>query len=270
MDDKQKEYNDLIKKFKKRCEKWNKNAAENKQKLKVVYNEDLDGKNISEIQYIIVADNPGEKEWENKVYLFDSRDDKKRAGYIAHETFRRLKLDEKMFLVLNKTPIFTPKSENLNKYNESPILQESMEYMAELTFNINKINSSIQTIVFGIGDCFDSDKEKFDDGELFSAYYKKIAELYLLSEGEKPRFPIIVKHFSRYSFLQDFCVEKEKPTNLKLCENKLKFDDIKKVSLKDFEKGINLLPYSKWLKKYGKSMVDGKTTTGKSRIKKKG
>lgn len=255
MDDKQKEYNNLIKEFKKRCEKWNKYAAENKQKLEVVYNEDLDRKNISEIQYIIVADNPGEKEWKNKVYLFDSKDDKKRAGYIAHETFRRLKLDEKMFLVLNKTPIFTPKSKNLNEYNESPILQESMEYMAELTFNINQLKPDAQTIIFGIGDSFDSDKEKFDEKDLFAPYYKKLAELYVSSEENGMMFPIVSKHFSHYSFLQDFCV-KEGGTSkqIRYCENKLRFRDLHNFEWDDFVSALKSLPYSDWLKDYDSSI----------------
>lgn len=248
----QDQYNDLIAGFQKQCVTWKTQNPD----MNFVFNKKLlyPQINISNIQYIIVADNPGDNELKMGEYLYDCTNDKKRSGYIAHEAFRKLKLDEDSFLVLNKTPIHTSESEKIKKHKGNSVLNESMEYMAELTFNINQLNPDAQTIIFGIGDSFDSDKEEFDEKDLFAPYYKKIAELYISLEENELKFPLITKHFSHYSFLQDFCVEDDGASKqIKYCEKKLRFRDLHNFEMNDFVTAIKDLPYRGWLETFVKS-----------------
>ena len=103
MGDSQASYAKLINNFKQECERWQSSHAD----MEFIFNEQLnsDVKNISDIKYLVVADNPGEKEKEKKCYLFEDVTSKNRAGYIAHEMLRRLDIEEKSVLFLNKTPI---------------------------------------------------------------------------------------------------------------------------------------------------------------------
>lgn len=249
----QEQYDELIETFQRQCETWKANNPT----MNFVFNKKLLSPqvDVSNIQYIIVADNPGDNELEKGEYLYDCTNDKKRSGYIAHEAFRKLQLDENSFLILNKTPIHTGVSEKLKKHKGNPVLNDSMEYMARLTFGINRLKPDAQTIIFGIGDCFDSDKEKFDEKDLFAPYYKKLAELYVSSEENGMMFPIVSKHFSHYSFLQDFCVEDDGASKqIKYCEKKLRFRDLHNFEWNDFVSALMSLPYSDWLKDYYSSI----------------
>lgn len=245
----QERFDELIGGFQRQCETWkSKNPT-----MDFVFNKKLlyPSVDITKIQYIIVADNPGDNELKMGEYLYDCTNDKKRSGYIAHEAFRQLSLSEESFLVLNKTPIYTSESEELKKYKDGPVLSESMEYMAKLAFDINLLNPKVQTIIFGIGGSFDTDKEEFDEKDLFAPYYKKLAELYLSTKKTNLTFPIISKHFSHYSFLQDFCVEDDGAgKQIKYCEKKLKFRDLSNFKWNDFFFALETLPYSDWLKDY--------------------
>lgn len=246
MGDSQASYAKLINNFKQECERWQSSHAD----MEFIFNEQLnsDVKNISDIKYLVIADNPGEKEKEKKCYLFEDVTSKNRAGYIAHEMLRRLDIEEKSVLFLNKTPIYTKESENLKKFKDQLILNETMEYMAQLTFNINKLKTDAQVIIFGLGGCFDSDNEDFCETELFSSYYKKIRELYL--HDKTISFPIIVKHFSHYSFLQDFVLDKYGKT-VEVSTNKLRFNDLNDEAIaKNFLVALKSLPYSSWLKEW--------------------
>ena len=239
MTDKQRKYNNIVNEFKKKCTIWNTND------VKVVFNTKLENVIISKINYIIVADNPGENEKLHNEYLYEDINQKKCAGYIANEFFRRVNIQNESVLVLNKTPIYTKKSKDLKKNKYKPFLKETMEYMAQLTFNINMLKPDAQVIIFGLGECFDNKKKIFNANKLFSPYFKKIQELYISD------FPLILKHFSHWCFLQNFILNKKTKKVTYSANQRLKFDYLKnKVIAKNFLAALKSLPYSSWLKKW--------------------
>ena len=120
--------------------------------------------------------------------------------------------------------------------------------MAQLAFDINELKPDAQVVIFGLGGCFDSNNEVFDENEIFSIYYKKIIELYL--QDNAPPFPIIVKHFSHYSFLQDFILG-EDGTAVEVSKQKLRFKDLNDTSIaQNFLSAIKSLSYASWLIKW--------------------
>ena len=108
-------------------------------KTPVVYNEALDEVNAdSEIKMILVGDNPGRREQENCRYLVGP------SGKIAEKFFREnreLGIDfRKNVLILNKTPIHTPRTTELKtlcslggKQAEAAVLFSQQE-MAKLLY----------------------------------------------------------------------------------------------------------------------------------------
>ena len=108
-------------------------------KTPVVYNEALDEVNAdSEIKMILVGDNPGRREQESRRYLVGP------SGKIAEKFFRdnpELGIDfRKNVLILNKTPIHTPRTADLKalcaiggKQLEALILSTQQE-MAKLLY----------------------------------------------------------------------------------------------------------------------------------------
>jgi hypothetical protein len=111
----------------------------------VVYNRALDdiSEDWDEIKVVLVADNPGKKEQlaENNRYLVGQ------SGKLAERWFRReLGMDfRREVLILNKTPIHTPKTAELKllKKHSGPhraelevLLAESQKAMAELAWRL--------------------------------------------------------------------------------------------------------------------------------------
>jgi hypothetical protein len=80
-------------------------------KSAVVYNSALDTAVSADIRMILVADNPGRREQEKGLYLIGP------SGKIAENFFRdKLNLDfRKNVLILNKTPIHTPRTAELKE-----------------------------------------------------------------------------------------------------------------------------------------------------------
>ena len=239
MTDEQKKYNKIVNEFKKKCAIWNTKG------VKAVFNTKLENVIISKIKYIVVVDNPGENEKLHNEYLYEESNQKNCAGYIANEFFRRAKIQNESVLVLNKTPIYTKQSKDLKEAKYRPFLKETMEYMAQLTYDINMLKTDAQVIIFGLGECFDNKKKMFNANKLFSPYFKKIRKLYI------PVFPLILKHFSHWCFLQNFVVNRKTKKVTYSDNHKLKFDDLKdEVIAKNFLSALKLLPYTSWLKKW--------------------
>lgn len=225
----QKRYEDLIKRFKKKCATWN------SQGIKTVFNEDLYCvQNIDDVKYIVVADNPGENEKTESRYLCESNEGN-RSGHIARCIFSMIFRGES-YLVLNKTPIFTPKTADL-KGIQASALKETMEYMADLIYDINRINKHIQVYIFGIGKSFNSKKNCFQNRGIWKYFFARIKTLYNV---DRLKWPIIAKHFSIYSLFQDFIIEDT--------GEKMKFHDLCNENAKDFLKAMGDLLYRNWLK----------------------
>ena len=142
MSDRQYLYNRLIENFRNQCEKWQNKEEWKKEKINVVFNNDLfDEKiHIDDVKYIVVADNPGENEKVNSKYLCDS-DEGNRSGCIARQIFSMIFKND-LYLVLNKTPIHTSETDDLKNIPKQ-FLKESMEYMANLIYELNKVNKNI-------------------------------------------------------------------------------------------------------------------------------
>lgn len=229
-------YNGLINDFREKCHEWQ------EREIDAVFNKELCGKNIDEVKYIVVADNPGENEKKYSTYLYEG-DEGNRSGRIARQIFSLIFKDSP-YLVLNKTPIYTQETEDLKKKDES-ILKETMEYMASLIFKINQINKDIQVYIFGLGNSFDSENECLRNNAIGKYFFGEINKLY---DNAGLKIPIIAKHFSHYSLFQDFMMEDHK---INVCQ-KMKFRDLCDANAANFLEAMESLPYRNWMKKHRK------------------
>lgn len=208
--EKQDKYNQLIANFKSYCQGlgWidSSSTLGDVSEGLAIFNKSLENVKITDVGYIIVADNPGKREMQNSTYLYDDGTDKMRSGYLAHRIFDKI-FSSHSYIILNKTPIYTNVSRTLNNCSNSNInitkvkLEESMEYMAQLVFEINKLQPSILVYVFGIGGLFDYKTKKLKNG-LWKSFYKKLKDLYK-NNGYDLLFPILLPHFSNGQFLSD-------------------------------------------------------------------
>ncbi len=233
MKDSQCRYNKLIENFHEQCEKWQKRGID------AVFNTDLADENIciDDVKYIVVADNPGENEKVSSRYLCES-DEGNRSGCIARQIFSMIFKGDS-YLVLNKTPIHTSETDGLKQVPET-ILKETMEYMANLIYDLNKINKNIQVYIFGLGSSFDSENERLRKGGIGKDFFWKIKELYAKSDL---KIPIIAKHFSYYSLFQDFSIEND---GVIVCK-KMKLKELCVANADAFLKAMNDLPYKDWM-----------------------
>jgi len=164
----------------------------------VVYNSALDEVTVNdEIKLILIADNPGRREQmtENKRYLIGP------SGKIANKFFLNnpaLGIDFlKNVIILNKTPVHTPRTIELrelcrNKEIEKA-MEESQKEMASLLFEFH--------VIF---DCpvWITGYSEMRKGGVFEAYTEKIKELYR-NKSERIARLFIYRHFSMNQFTID-------------------------------------------------------------------
>jgi len=167
----------------------------------IVYNSALDKvTQNSEIKLILVADNPGRHEQEigNRCYLVDS--DGRSAGHKAREFFntsssytKKLEICdfEKNVIVLNKTPIHSPSTDDLRQLRNIGILEDSQKIMAKILFEFHK---ALNVPVWIIG------KSKM--GNLFKPYTDELKSFYLKREQMYKQI-YFYHHFSRSCFTKD-------------------------------------------------------------------
>ncbi|MCR4789965.1 MAG: hypothetical protein K5839_02675 [Treponemataceae bacterium] len=185
----------------------------------IVYNTDLDKINInSDINYVIVGDNPGKEEQLNVNirYLCGL------SGKIADGYFKKhpeLNSDfRKNVIILNKTPIHTAKTKELSyllkhDINLQKLFIESQEFMAEETVKLAQIFYCPLWIVG-----YSEIKEK----GIFQRYKTKLEELYcqdLYKDSYKKLF--VYQHFSMNRFsidLADFLKNNPQYNNLPLTD----------------------------------------------------
>lgn len=212
-EEKIKEIKNLVCDFKKKTEEWKIKCP----KEDFVFNNDLC--NVDDwhsIKYIMVADNPGKKEKCASKYLVSDGNSDTSSGNIAEKIFDYLGIKKnKQFVVLNKCPIFTENTEGLKG---KCLLQETQEYMAELTFNLHKSLCELheqnetkpKVYIFGLGGCHDLEKgwlARKKDGDYYANqtmqfYFEKIKELYRTNQ-ELQRLFFIMKHFSYWNIFSD-------------------------------------------------------------------
>ena len=167
-------------------------------KKAVIYNSNL-GKIVKtdKIKFILVLDNPGVEEQAEEKYLIG------RAGKTARSFFLNyLQINDfdKEVLVLNKTPIHTPKTNDLAKLKKEVIFDEAQIFMADLTFNLYNI-FNCELWLLGI--------THIGKGKMFEPYLNKLSENFGDERNEKIK---LLKHFSYGGFKNDFT--KEEKTSL--------------------------------------------------------
>ncbi|MDR1837666.1 MAG: hypothetical protein LBQ89_08415 [Treponema sp.] len=174
----------------------------------IVYNSALDDITInSEIKLILVADNPGRREQaeENRRYLVGP------SGKIAHKFFHdnpALGIDfQKNVIILNKTPIHSPRTVELRELcrmeasleaetgggSIAATLVESQKRMAELLLEFHE---ALGAQVFIIG------YSEMKKGGVFETYTEKLKELYTDKEQLYKQI-YLYRHFSMNQFTID-------------------------------------------------------------------
>ncbi|MCL2410035.1 MAG: hypothetical protein FWC97_00180 [Treponema sp.] len=178
----------------------------------VVYNTALDDITINdEIKLILVADNPGRREQlaENRRYLVGP------SGKIAQKFFRdnpSLGIDfQKNVIILNKTPIHTPRTADLRKLcrvnNEqktknhqilgleqlSEVLKDSQKTMAELLF---KFHEAFGCPVWIIG------YSEMRNKGIFEVYTESLKQIYTVNKNLYKHI-YLYRHFSMNQFTID-------------------------------------------------------------------
>ena len=170
----------------------------------VVYNSALDEISANdEIKLILVADNPGRREQasENRRYLVGP------SGKIAAKFFREnpsLGIDfAKNVIILNKTPIHTPRTNELreickieSQLKENKIeaaLKESQKKMASLLF---EFHSALSVPVYIIG------YSEMKNGGIFETYTEEIKNIYK-DKIKMYNNIFLFRHFSMNQFTID-------------------------------------------------------------------
>ena len=170
----------------------------------VVYNSALDDvTSDDEIKLILVADNPGRREQEakNRRYLVGP------SGKIAQKFFREnpaLGIDFfKNVIILNKTPIHSPRTADLRELCRieeetgsralAPALEESQRTMAALLLDFHE---ALQTPVWIIG------YSEMRRGGIFEVYTERLKSLYA-DKKEMYKQIYFYRHFSMNQFTID-------------------------------------------------------------------
>ena len=167
----------------------------------VVYNEALDEIDpSSKIKLILVADNPGRREQaaENRRYLVGP------SGKIAGRFFREnpaLGIDyKKNVLILNKTPIHTPRTAELKELcllggaELKAVLAQSQREMAELLFKFHHAFAPLPVWIIGY-----SEMKK---GGVFETYTDTLKDLYRKFRRRREEL-FFYRHFSMNQFTID-------------------------------------------------------------------
>lgn len=192
----------------------------------IVYNKALDEITCNDdIKLIVIGDNPGKDEQldKNQKYLVGQ------AGKIAAGFFRRnpeLEIDfRKNVIILNKTPIHTPKTLHLKKIASNPkikeLIEESQKWMAEQTaalhialFENAEKGEKPELWLVGYSELKGKGIFLPYRNYLIDAYYEKNSEKKLVSAWENV---FVFQHFSMNRFLVDLkTAESELPLAKKI------------------------------------------------------
>jgi hypothetical protein len=165
----------------------------------IVYNEKLDSVTAdSEIRYLIVADNPGIKEQlaANRRYLVGQSGKLARSFFAARRGELGADFDTGT-LILNKTPVHTPRTAELRALSRSfsSLLEETQVAMAGYCLAFHRLFES-ELWIIGYGEL----KEK----GIFSAFASALKAAYAGDEAAALRKRVFVyRHFSMNQFSVD-------------------------------------------------------------------
>ncbi|MCK5677613.1 MAG: hypothetical protein KAH72_03980 [Flavobacteriaceae bacterium] len=186
----------IIQDFKTKCDEWDKN-----EEIDIIFNKHLENINFEDVKYILIGDNPGKDEKEQNEYLIGD------SGIVIRLFFENflVKNFDKEVLVLNKTPIATNTTDDLKNIKAKKILKKSQLYIADLIYEISKIND-MKIIIMGISSCRNR-KGKWNlqsksKTAYFCSFFKQIQYKFQKDEDKSKLF--FIKHFSRNQFFKDF------------------------------------------------------------------
>ena len=182
----------------------------------IVYNTDLDlFTKDSQIKLILIGDNPGKDEQRiyNKKYLCGQ------SGKIAEGFFRKhpeLEIDfRKNVLILNKTPVHTAKTKELNYLSSqsqslSNLILESQIWMAKQTLELQKIlGCSLWLIGYS----------EIKNKGVFIPYRKEFEKYYDINQNKSNYDNMFVfQHFSMNRFIIDLNKFQKLNQNMKLSD----------------------------------------------------
>lgn len=202
-------------------------------KKDLIINEDWKNINAEKIKLIIVGDNPGNEEEKERKYLIGPSG-KQLRNFIRE----KLKIDVNTEVVyLNKTPIHTKSTNELENYKDQELLNKTLKRMAEdivaIHVALNGINKNIQLWIIG--------KSQLKKGKIFETFSDSILSSYSTSGHEKLFKNLMVySHFSYGNFHQEL---NKLPQNMKTKEklSKIGRENRDKV-FKGFPNFSNLIP----------------------------
>ncbi|MCX7655083.1 MAG: hypothetical protein N2Z76_00960 [Treponemataceae bacterium] len=165
----------------------------------VVYNHEWDAINLQDdIRLILIADNPGRREQEarNRRYLVGP------SGKILEGFFQKHPQlgiqSRRQILILNKTPLHTPRTTDLKILNRDPtvaqLLIESLQKMATFAYRAQKIFTAIPVWIIGYSE--------MSKGKLFWPYTEHLRRLYQEDPTSYKRV-FLFRHFSMNQFTID-------------------------------------------------------------------
>jgi hypothetical protein len=171
----------------------------------LVYNTDLDRLNPNNIEYILVADNPGQAEQAVQRYLIGT------AGKMARNVLAPLIEDfSKNVLVLNKTPIHTKSTKDIARLRApyGTLLEDTQKYMAQLVFDFHKLLKCPVYIV-GFSGCRSSKGDwlhqkrngSYPVSHTLPYFFEELRKVYSGSDLLENLF--LFKHFSYGNFTKD-------------------------------------------------------------------
>lgn len=145
----------------------------------IVANVDLHNVNASRIRMIVVADNPGDHEQQDGVYLHPEG----KSGSAIRRIFQekvQMEFGDNI-LVLNKTPIYSHGTVDLRRNLQGhdhlqEFLKLTQREMARITFGIHSVLPDSQLAVFGYGAC-QKQNGTFQSGVLFE-YFRALVCAY--------------------------------------------------------------------------------------------
>jgi hypothetical protein len=165
----------------------------------IVYNSRMDEVGpASDVRYLIVADNPGIREQEaaNRRYLVGQSGKLARSFFASHREELGADFDTGT-LILNKTPIHTPRTAELALLKErfGTLLEETQTAMADYCFEFHRALGCELWIV-GYGE--------LGPRKLFAPFTKRLKERYLAPDGRKlAELVFVFRHFSMNQFSID-------------------------------------------------------------------
>jgi len=163
----------------------------------IVYNTALEEvKKDAEIKLILVADNPGNKEQKKGCYLVGPAGTRARNFFNTPSPYTKnlgiYNFDENV-IVLNKTPIYTPFTDNLSELSIFEILEESQKKMARILFEFHEA-LNVPVWIVGLG--------QMKKGGIFETYTKSLKELYY-NKKDMCKQIYFYRHFSYGWFIKD-------------------------------------------------------------------